>query len=181
MNVEHEINLLVEEIRRLGTKSKYCSISDRTDVVMLYIHVCIWHAYHTDVVMLHQPMNLASLIKAGSGNLKTCIYILNVGLYGIPCVPCFEVVLLWSKMFKPLQHRGCRPEILLPLKLIAKLPFFFFLDFQYLLRPSKKKVAPFPSTSLIASEPQNSYTSVLFIIVLFGRNWSGSLKLIQVL
>lgn len=39
MNVEHEISLLVEEIRRLGTKSKYCDIADRTDVVMLYIHV----------------------------------------------------------------------------------------------------------------------------------------------
>ncbi|OXB68444.1 hypothetical protein ASZ78_010065 [Callipepla squamata] len=31
MNVEHEINLLVEEIRRLGTKSKHCNLSDHTD------------------------------------------------------------------------------------------------------------------------------------------------------
>lgn len=41
MNVEHEISLLVEEIRRLGTKSKYCNTSDHTNVVMLYIHVVI--------------------------------------------------------------------------------------------------------------------------------------------
>lgn len=63
MNVEHEISLLVEEIRRLGTKSKYCNISDRTDVIMLYIHVCIWHTCHTYVVMLYQLMNLVNLIK----------------------------------------------------------------------------------------------------------------------
>lgn len=44
MNVEHEISLLVEEIRRLGTKSKHCNVSDH-------------------IVMLHHPMNLANLTE----------------------------------------------------------------------------------------------------------------------
>lgn len=46
MNVEHEISLLVEEIRRLGTKSKHCNVSA-----------------HTDTVMLYHPMDLANLTK----------------------------------------------------------------------------------------------------------------------
>lgn len=46
MNVEHEISLLVEEIRRLGTKSKHCNVSD-----------------HIDIVMLHHPINLANLTE----------------------------------------------------------------------------------------------------------------------
>lgn len=44
--MEHEISLLVEEIRRLGTKSKHCNVSD-----------------HIDIVMLHDPMNLANLTE----------------------------------------------------------------------------------------------------------------------
>lgn len=47
MNVEHEISLLVEEIRRLGTKSKHCNVSD----------------HDIDIVMLYHPMNLANLTE----------------------------------------------------------------------------------------------------------------------
>lgn len=42
MNVEHEIGLLVEEIRRLGTRSKYCNISGLADVVLLYTLVYVY-------------------------------------------------------------------------------------------------------------------------------------------
>uniref|UniRef100_A0A8C2TDX7 Uncharacterized protein n=1 Tax=Coturnix japonica TaxID=93934 RepID=A0A8C2TDX7_COTJA len=74
MNVEHEISLLVEEIRRLGTKSKHCNVSDHVDIVMLF----------------HHPMNLANLTK-GLRYCITCMF--NMGLHAIPSHPSFKVIL----------------------------------------------------------------------------------------
>lgn len=48
-----------------------------------------------------------------------------------------------------------------------------------MLQSPQKKIAPSPSTpSLVTSLLQNSCISILFMIVLFGKNWSLCLKLI---